>query len=640
MEDEEQRALETLLDSIQHMTREEMKSLLLEDANDPEYVATVEALFSQEDISHEVLVECLKEMLVPSASESLPSTSSSKPQEPAKAKSSSEDADDVRRRTKKRKLHADDDRSAESDDTIELAPVKNKLKKQANSGKAQTSGGRLLATVDLESSSESEKDDKKDRKGKSRPAEREENKKDAHSSGNGKKGISHGSGKEISKDVQRAKDKEKRRTDKDEKKRQESSSKSDSKERIKQSKTASFGIAEKKKEIKHVGKHHEESRLKVTKSSHKDDHGEKKRHEEKSSREDRDREERKLKSKECDKSVHKKGSDDKHEKPKEKISHGESNKSSRTVKEHEQLEPDKGKKPAVRENDKISKADDPHSSKSCETKEQAKLNASAGDKTQGTVRNDALADRSIQSSDNIEEKVVNKEPKSITDVQEHSNVCDLPTSSGSAVGSQQVVHIAEDTKRTGNECGNAKFGDNLAMTERLDTNSNALVIVSSAESAPSSMPVGQKSEVCFPAELKVRVPQAPLVDPDFRRYKKDFKLKRAKIVLYDVRKQKRDMQDGDQVHRRLLHEEERKRKKEKHRLPERKEKYSERGTRILPFEKRPENADIYARKREIVREKPKTETPTEKQKRLVELHKLKEREREEKKKAAFHSEFR
>ena len=90
---------------------------------------------------------------------------------------------------------------------------------------------------------------------------------------------------------------------------------------------------------------------------------------------------------------------------------------------------------------------------------------------------------------------------------------------------QDEIDIAEDTKIAGNE----------------------FMQTSDSYSTLSAVPVRHRSEVRFP--------QVPLVDPDFRRYKKDFKLKQVKIVLYDVRKQKRDMQVGDQVHRKLIQEE-------------------------------------------------------------------------------------
>ena len=75
--------------------------------------------------------------------------------------------------------------------------------------------------------------------------------------------------------------------------------------------------------------------------------------------------------------------------------------------------------------------------------------------------------------------------------------------------------------------------------------------------------------------------------------------------------------------------------KEKHRLPERKANCSKRRTRILELKKRPENTDRYASTCEIVREKPKTASLTEQQKRLNEVQNKKEE-----KKMAIYSGFR
>ena len=142
---------------------------------------------------------------------------------------------------------------------------------------------------------------------------------------------------------------------------------------------------------------------------------------------------------------------------------------------------------------------------------------------------EVFRDKTMMRLYRISEVDLEAAPQSRAVRREYSNVCDFPKSSQLAANSDAVLEIAEDTT-----------APNVRGVEKTGQKGKELVNSSSNDTeTPDS---------------KVRVPQTPLVDPDFRRYKKNFKLKLRKVTLCDVRKQKKNMQDGDRVHRRLQHE--------------------------------------------------------------------------------------
>ncbi|CAG7727900.1 unnamed protein product, partial [Allacma fusca] len=88
------------------------------------------------------------------------------------------------------------------------------------------------------------------------------------------------------------------------------------------------------------------------------------------------------------------------------------------------------------------------------------------------------------------------------------------------------------------------------------------------------------------------------LDPEYLGYRRKFRLRPVTVVLYDIKKQSPPWQSGDKVYR-AQPAKNIPNRKEKRRPEVKKEKYSKFGTRILPFERRPENAELFKKKKRV-----------------------------------------